>query len=286
MNYDLYKTDSLISSFYEFDIIPRECDYKPIYNISKDIFLNRLRIIKNNRKQLSKIYKKKTIKQQSDEWFEIRKNMLTASETLEYIRKTPSILRKKQNKETNNFTSSATSWGNMFEPLAKQIYCEMTKIHLSDIGFVIDDELNFYGASPDGVTPNGTLVEFKCPISRPIVKDIIPEKYMAQIQGQMAVCQLSECDYCEFSFKTIEEQEFLQLKDTYCGIIVHLDTQNMYTHSCDEPYRSYLKTLNYKKKTYWKLDTFQIKRVEFDHDKWKSFYKKKIKDFWKLVNNK
>lgn len=282
---DIYKTDSLIASFYEFDIIPRECHYKPSFNVSKNTFVDRLRVIKKNRKRLCTINKKKVIEQQSSEWFEIRKKMLTASQTMEYIRKTPSIVKQKQNQEINEFTSSATSWGNLFEPLAKQLYCELNNIHLSNLGFLIDNKLKFYGASPDGVTPNGTLVEIKCPKSRPIIKDFIPDKYMAQIQGQMAVCQLSECDYCEFAFKIVSEEEYLNLENTYCGIIVHNDQQNLYTHCCNKPYRSYLKTINYKDKTYWKLENYQIKRVYFDHQKWKSFYQKRIEDFWKLVHN-
>lgn len=281
---DIYRADSLISSFYEFDIIPRECDYKPSFNVSHRTFVDRLRIVKQNRKQLSKIQKRKQIKQRSSEWYETRKNMLTASQTMEYVRKTPSIIKQKQDRTANEFTSPATSWGNMFEPLAKQLYCELKHIHLSEVGFLIDDKLKFYGASPDGVTPNGTLVEFKCPKSRPIIKDTIPDRYMAQMQGQMAVCQLSECDYCEFGFKVIPEDEYLNLENTYCGVIVHEEEKNMYTHCCDIPYRSYLKTMQYNNKTFWKLDDYQIKRVYFDNKRWKSFYQKKITDFWKLVN--
>lgn len=285
---DIYKADSLISSFYEFDIVPRESNYKSSFKISKNTFMNRIHTIKKNRKQLMKIHtKKKNIKQLSDEWFDIRRNMLTASQTMEYIRKTPSVIKQKQNKESNSFTSSATSWGNMFEPVAKQLYCNMNKIHLLDIGFMVHNKLDFYGASPDGVTPNGTLVEFKCPISRPIIKDKIPDKYMAQIQGQMAVCELSECDYCEFEFETITEEEFIELENINCGIIVHNDeSHNIYTHCCNEPYRSYLKTLSYKNKTFWKLKNYQIIRVNFDNDKWNTFYQKKIKEFWELVNKK
>ena len=278
---DIYKADSIISSFYKVNVIPRESDYKSFFKIPKNTFINRIHIIKKNRKQLIKIKKRKNIKQLSDEWFNIRKRILTASQTIEYIKKTPSVIKQKQNKEINLFTSTATSWGNMFEPIAKQLYSLINDIDVLDIGFIIHNKLNFYGASPDGVTSNGTLVEFKCPISRPIIKDKIPEKYMAQIQGQMAVCELSECDYCEFEFEIISEAEFLSLENIKCGIIVD---NNIYSDCYDKPVDSYIKTLCYKNKVFWKLKDYQIIRVNFDNLKWSLYYQKKIKEFWELVN--
>jgi hypothetical protein len=41
------------------------------------------------------------------------------------------------------------------------------------------------GASPDGITPYGVMVEIKCPYSKTL-KDI-PEEYWAQMQGQLEV---------------------------------------------------------------------------------------------------
>jgi hypothetical protein len=58
------------------------------------------------------------------------------------------------------------------------------------------------------------MLEIKCPYSRKIVDGVIPDKYKMQIQGQLAVCKLKECDYIECIFKSLETaEEYLELED-------------------------------------------------------------------------
>jgi hypothetical protein len=63
----------------------------------------------------------------------------------------------------------------------------------------------YLGASPDGITEDGVMVEIKCPWRRKINGEI-PLQYYYQIQGQLAVCALEECDYfeCEFQAECAE----------------------------------------------------------------------------------
>ena len=57
-----------------------------------------------------------------------------------------------------------------------------------------------FGASPDGINDLGTMVEIKTPYRRRVDGNI-PNGYMLQMQGQMAVCGLEECDFVDATIK-------------------------------------------------------------------------------------
>ena len=115
---------------------------------------------------------------------------------------------------------------------------------------------------------------------------------MAQIQGQMAVCKLTDCDFAEFEFEIVEtKEEFLKLEEKYCGIIV-VDKDDdckfdFYTEIGLTPLECYLSALNLNDGNiiYWKLRKMQVQRIVFDKNNWKEYYKPKILDFWETVNN-
>ena len=52
------------------------------------------------------------------------------------------------------------------------------------------------GASPDGITKDGIMLEIKCPYTR-VMNGTVPPQYWAQVQGQLEVCGLDMCDYLE-----------------------------------------------------------------------------------------
>jgi hypothetical protein len=104
--------------------------------------------------------------------------------------------------ELNPFT-----WGIRFEPMIKQIYQSLTNTTVVDLGRLkhkVDPRL---AASPDGLVTNGPdirvgrFVEFKAPITRKILS-IVPDDYMAQMQIQMEVGGVEECDYLEVKFNS------------------------------------------------------------------------------------
>ena len=64
------------------------------------------------------------------------------------------------------------------------------------IGLIIHNQYKHIGASPDGISDLGIMLEIKCPFKRKI-DGAIPEQYWMQIQGQLEVCDLEECDYLE-----------------------------------------------------------------------------------------
>jgi hypothetical protein len=85
-------------------------------------------------------------------------------------------------------------------------------LHLARPGAapLLHPELAGFGASPDGITEDGIMLEIKCPYSRVPVAGEVPKAYRAQVQGQLEVCGLEECDFLECRFEMyFDEEEFL-----------------------------------------------------------------------------
>jgi hypothetical protein len=95
-------------------------------------------------------------------------------------------------------------WGVRYEPIAKQILEETLEAQIKDLGRIKHRTVPKIAASPDGLIISckkdknlvGRLVEIKCPYSRKI-GGIVPEEYWMQMQIQLEVTNLSECEYVE-----------------------------------------------------------------------------------------
>lgn len=294
--------DNFIWALLKKNKTPKKKDYNKIYldiyNFSYEDYTNRLNFIKLSIKQLNKLKEIPIVEQRTEEWYNMRKNMLTASDTYNAINKSNYLIKNKALKIQQNIKCAALTWGIMFEPIATNIYSkENNDIEIFDFGVIKsnDPDINFYGASPDGITSLGTMLEIKCPITRKIKDGDVKKMYMAQVQGQMAVCQLDECDFAEFEFEKIENvNDFLKIDSNitkYFGcVIVNKDDNNKfdyYTPLGLDPLSCYLDTLNYEDNDviYWKLNKMNIQRILFDKEKWESFYKPKILEFWDAVKN-
>ena len=279
-------------------------------HINKEYIINRIKELKNNRYILNKLKNIPYIEQRSLEWFELRKKSLTASDLFEAITKNNKLLAKKKagvyidNINFNNI--AATKWGNMFEDMAIRCYSQLNNnIKINDFGLINNKNIENFAASPDGITDLGIMVEIKCPYTRVIKKDIIPLKYYYQVQGQLAVCELKECDYVECKFVTINNYEEYKkyiidnnLDRKNHGIIAEYfnkkDDKFEYLYS--NSYLNYEETIvdinkqkneknndiEFIKQTYWYLDNIYIQRIEFDKELWKTI-PDKINSFWNLV---
>jgi hypothetical protein len=99
------------------------------------------------------------------------------------------------------------TWGIRFEPVVKQIYQNLTATRVTDLGRLRHPKDRHLAASPDGLVIEGPLprlgrfVEFKAPVTRKILS-IVPEDYFAQMQIQMEVGGVEECDYLEVKFES------------------------------------------------------------------------------------
>lgn len=102
-------------------------------------------------------------------------------------------------------TNSTLHWGQKYEPLSVKVYEHNYKTKIEDFGCIQHDKYLFIGASPDGINVDtaspryGRMLEIKNVVNREI--DGIPKKeYWIQMQLQMEVCGLDECDFLETKF--------------------------------------------------------------------------------------
>ncbi len=155
------------------------------------------------------------VEQRTEQWYNEMRVLLTASE-LGTLFKTPRargqlVLSKASNEPpaaraapipVDSSLMSPFDWGIRFEPVIKQLYewkNEGAKVH--EVGRLYHPTLERCAASPDGVVLGegekaGRLIEIKCPVTREIGA-AIPQEYYAQMQQQLEVCDLEECDYVE-----------------------------------------------------------------------------------------
>lgn len=167
--------------------------------------------------------------QRTAAWHTKRGQMLTASEIYKGLPDaTPSqrhelILSKLVPREQQQGPGiRALVWGTQFEPVAKDIYCDIQhKIEIADTTCVPHPTVPFLGASPDGVIlssddRHGKLIELKCPISREFTENTpIPHAYFHQMQLQMECTGLDECDYVEMQFKDLSYSKYMACQAPY-----------------------------------------------------------------------
>ena len=202
------------------------------------------------------------IEQRTDEWYSIRKTIISATDAgtiLGYNRFSSKndLLKKKLQEENIMIESPAISHGVFFEPIATKCYEDLNggiKVH--DIGLVIHQDYKWLGASPDGIMENGKLIEIKCLYSRQFKNTSadIPRQYWAQIQIQLEVCNLEECDLYQCIFKKVDRHEY----NSFDGI------------------------KGKEKRIYWILKDYRCNTIKRDRN-WFNNNKKELYDFWLLI---
>jgi putative phage-type endonuclease len=157
--------------------------------------------------------------QRTDGWYKFRWNLITASNAWKAFEsqsavnqliyekcqplKTPEECKEEATKMVN--TNTAMHWGQKYEPLSVMIYEEKYGTKVEDFGCIQHPEYKFIGASPDGIIVNkksdryGRMLEIKNPVSR-VITGIPKKEYWVQMQLQMEVCDLDECDFLETKF--------------------------------------------------------------------------------------
>ena len=178
---------------------------QPIYNDEQ------LKDISNILERLDKIYQPE---QRSEEWYEIRNNLLTASDLgtalgkNTYSKPEDLVYSKAHCVKPNIGNSPAIIHGVKFEDVAIHIYEKIKNVVVKEYGCIPHPHLKCFGASPDGICSSdsvnknyvGRMLEIKCPKSRPIT-GVVPTHYELQIQvGEKyeSYCDLKECDFKEY----------------------------------------------------------------------------------------
>lgn len=170
----------------------------------------------------------------------------------------------------------------MFEPVASAIYAKMHNVILHEFGLIQHPKYTFLGASPDGITDDGVMLEIKCPMKRKITGEI-PTQYYYQIQGQLDVCGLDECDYLECTFAIVPTVE--EWLPTKIRGVFHRDPNTDEITYKDPLLPNEQVPQNYTDSsaqgippTFWVLQEYNLKRVTKD----KAFMKKIIKGLEKV----
>lgn len=161
--------------------------------------------------------------QKSQAWYEMRNTMLTASDWGTVLGENHysngnEVLKKKCGDDTF-ITNAAMQWGNKYENVAVLIYEHRNTVQILEFGCIRHPFIPFLGASPDGITMEGVMLEIKCPTSRKIT-GTPPSYYWCQVQGQLEVCELDRCDFLECSFKEYDndkDPEYEYYADNYEG---------------------------------------------------------------------
>jgi putative phage-type endonuclease len=168
--------------------------------------------------------------QKSKEWFDMRNNMITASNCGSVIGECKyssikSILIDKIGLGEKFKENKFVYHGKKYEKIAIMIYEIIYNSKVGEFGLIQHPSISYLGASPDGISmsmtldgkPNnliGRMLEIKCPPSRAIINKgmikgkICPDYYWIQVQIQLECCDLPECDFWQchlIEYKTKDE---------------------------------------------------------------------------------
>lgn len=156
--------------------------------------------------------------QRSQEWLDLRETMITASDAASAIGESryesEDAFVKKKVLRTKWAGNAATEHGTRLEPLVRDLYDAKYNRKSHEIGLVQHREYPWLGASPDGVTEDGILVEIKCPLTRKIEAKV-PKHYLPQVQLQLEITDLEECDFVQYRPARIEDarpEEFVVVR--------------------------------------------------------------------------
>jgi hypothetical protein len=118
------------------------------------------------------------------------------------------------------------AWGQKYEPISALIYERKNRTRLGEYGCIVHPKWKFLGASPDGINVDpeseayGRMVEIKNIVNRNI--DGIPlDAYWVQMQIQMEVCNLDECDFVETRIKEYPTKiDFFESDNQWKGAVL------------------------------------------------------------------
>ena len=177
--------------------------------------------------------------QRSKEWYEIREHLLTASSLADSLGKghfqtRDDLLISKTSEQKGKITKASRDimqWGVKYEPVATELYEHLHNLKIIEFGLIPHPKLSVFGASPDGIadigSPNGyegRMLEIKCPPKRKFTHEV-PRHYWMQMQGQLEVCDLDECDFFQ-----VKLEEYFDVKDYEADVLITDGLQHGYTN--------------------------------------------------------
>ena len=175
--------------------------------------------------QAKEILERPQIPQRTEAWYAQGKQVLTASEFAKLFG-TPRCVSQLVMSKVPVSVSTSTNrlacmtcemgpfdWGVRFEPVVKQILEAKWGVKIAEAGRIIHPTDCHVAASPDGIFLEATdparvgrLVEIKCPITRKVGEGI-PFEYWCQMQVQMEVTGVGECEYVEVKLDSLQKSQ-------------------------------------------------------------------------------
>lgn len=150
------------------------------------------------------------VPQNSPEWIAARLGLPTASQFGTILAKgkdgkSPSLTRKTYMRKlageiitgqpTENYSNGYMDRGHAVEPEARSMYAFLRDADVRQIGFARNGRV---GASPDSLVGLGGLLEVKSKAPHLLIECIergeFPPEHVAQVQGQLWVCERDWCD--------------------------------------------------------------------------------------------
>ena len=162
------------------------------------------------------------IAQGSADWFKVRLGKVTASRVADVIAKTKTgygasrknymaelVAERLTGAPTESYINAAMKWGTDTEPQARAAYEFFRDASVAEVGFVPHPKIVMSGASPDGLVGDDGLLELKCPSTATHIDTLlakaIPDKYLVQMQWQMACAGRAWCDFASFDPRLPED---------------------------------------------------------------------------------
>jgi hypothetical protein len=161
----------------------------------------------------------------------------------------------------------------------------------------------FLGASPDGISDDGVMLEIKCPPRR-VICGTPTDYYWAQMQGQLEVCDLERCDFLEcklIEFSSCEEyMEHIQMveaglttENIECGMSIdfRIDADTIKTIHSEffikgDAINDFIisgmaenKKIKFIGPTYWRIEIYQVNPVFRDRE-WFAWAREHLKIFY------
>ena len=279
-------------------------NYHTIYLTIENYYSQNLKDEEKYKRIVQMLYRLPQFEQRSQEWYDTRKLMVTASDIASVINDNPydkpiKVLRKKCGLDDKFVGNVYTEWGIKYEEIANKIYEIDYNTKVLEFGLIQHPHISFLGASPDGITEDGIMLEIKCPYTRKLDPNVgrngVPQYYWVQVQIQLEVCSLEYCDFqhCELYEYSCKEEYDNDNFDGYKGCVVceRIGNNKLKYHyppnlkDVSSNFEEWLKDFTDTDKyyiTWWKLVNILYTRVQRDRE----WFRKQlyiIESFWNDV---
>jgi putative phage-type endonuclease len=169
------------------------------------------------------------MEQRTEDWFAVRLGKVTASKIADVVAKTKTgysasranymaqlVVERLTGVKEASFTNDAMQWGIDKEPEARAAWEAKVGELVEEVGFIHHPTILMSGASPDGLVNDDGMVEIKCPNTATMLDYIldktVPQKYLYQMQWQMACANKEWCDFVAYDPRLPENLRLLVIR--------------------------------------------------------------------------